>query len=189
IIGSIFISGIFYDISADGQMYHMESAIQMKAGWNPFREELPAAFNQAIWLNHYGKGVEDPQATIYAFTHRLETTKATNFMALAASFCLVMAFLTRLNRFSHRKNLLFSGLLAFNPVTFYQLLNTYVDGQLCSFLLCFIAIAGLLFLESNRYYLFLLASVLIVVINIKFTALVFGGIFTAGMLFLFMLLR
>ena len=93
IVGSVFISDFFYDISADGQMYHMESAIQMKAGWNPFQKELPANVNQAIWLNHYGKGVEDPQATIYAFTHRLETTKATNFIALAASFCLVMAFL------------------------------------------------------------------------------------------------
>ncbi len=99
---------MFYDISADGQMYHMETAIQMKAGWNPFKKELPLELNQAIWLNHYGKGVENPQATIYALTNRLETTKATNFIMLAASFCLVMAFLIRLERFSFRKNLLFS---------------------------------------------------------------------------------
>ena len=183
---SIFISGLFYDISADGQMYHMESAIQMKAGWNPFKKELPPNFNQAIWLNHYGKGVEGSQATIYAFTNRLETTKSTNFILLAASFCLSMAFLLRFNRFSFRKNLLFSTLLAFNPVTFYQLLNTYVDGQLCSFLLCFIAVACLLYLDTNRFFLILLASILIMVINIKFTALVFAGIFTCGMLLVFL---
>jgi hypothetical protein len=183
---SIFISGLFFDISADGQMYHMESAIQMSAGWNPFRKELPLDFNQAVWLNHYGKGVEDPQATIYAFTHRLETTKATNFIMLAASFCLSLSFFLRLNRFSFRKSILFSVLLAFSPVTFYQLLNTYVDGQLCSFLLCFIAVACLLYLDANRYFLMLLASILIMVINIKFTALVFGGIFTCGMLFTFL---
>jgi hypothetical protein len=185
ILLSIFISGFFYDISADGQMYHMESAIQMKYGWNPFKKELPPDFNQAIWLNHYGKGVEDPQATIYAFTGRLETTKATNFILLAASFCLSMAFLLRLGRFSFRKNLLFSTLLALNPVTFYQLLNTYVDGQLCSFLLCFIAVACLLYLDADRYYLFLLASILIIVVNIKFTALVFAALFTSGMLAVF----
>jgi hypothetical protein len=183
---SIFISVLFFDISSDGQMYHMESAIQMKAGWNPFKHELPLNFNQAIWLNHYGKGVEDPQATIYAFTNRLETTKSTNFIMLAASFCLSMCFLLRLNRFSFRKNIFFSFLLAFNPVTFYQLLNTYLDGQLSSFLLCFIAVACLLFLDTNRYFLFLLASILIIVINIKFTALVFAGIFTAGMLMVFL---
>ena len=185
IILSIGISGFFYDISSDGQMYHMETAIQMKAGWNPFKKELPLDLNQAIWLNHYGKGVEDPQATIYALTNRLETTKATNFILLAASFCLCMSFLVRLNRFSHRKNLFFSALLALNPVTFYQLLNTYVDGQLCSFLLCLIAVACLLYLDANRYFLILLASILIIVINIKFTAFVFGGIFTGGMLSVF----
>ena len=170
-------------------MYHMESAIQMKNGWNPFKKELPGDFNQAIWLNHYGKGVEDPQATIYALTHRLETTKATNFIMLAASFCLSMAFLIRLGRFSFRKNLLFSTLLALNPVTFYQLLNTYVDGQLCSFLLCFIAVACLLYQDADRYFLILLASVLIMLINIKFTALVFAAIFTAGMLLTFLVCR
>jgi hypothetical protein len=189
IIGSVFISGFFYDISSDGQMYHMESAIQMKYGWNPFRQELPADFNQAIWLNHYGKGVEDPQATIYAFTHRLETSKATNFILVVASFCLAMAFLVKLDRFSLRKNLLFSILLALSPVTFYQLLNTYVDGQLCSFLLCFIATACLLYLSADRYYLILLASILIMLVNIKFTSLVFAAIFTAGMLLVFLVSR
>jgi len=189
ILISIFIAGLFYDISSDGQMYHMESAIQMKAGWNPFKKELPPDLNQAIWLNHYGKGVEDPQATIYALTNRLETTKSTNFILLAASYCLSMAFLKRLNRFSLRKNILFSTLLAFNPVTFYQLLNTYVDGQLASFLLCFIAIACLLYLEANRYFLILLASILIILINIKFTALVFAGIFTVGMLLIFFICK
>jgi hypothetical protein len=136
-------------------------------------------------LNHYGKGVEDPQATIYALTNHLETTKSTNFILLSASFCLTMAFLIRLNRFSFRKNILFSTLLAFNPVTFYQLLNTYVDGQLASFLLCFIAVACLLYKEADRYFLILLASILIVLINIKFTSLVFAGIFTFGMLLAF----
>jgi hypothetical protein len=182
---SILISTLFYDISFDGQMYHMETAIQMKAGWNPFRHELPPELNQAIWLNHYGKGVEAPEAAIYAFTNRLETTKSTNFIMLAASFCLSMTFLLRLNRFSIRKNILFSTLLAFNPVTFYQLLNTYVDGQLSSFLLCFIALACLLFLDTNRYFFIMLASVLVIVINIKFTSLVFAAIFTAGMLLAF----
>jgi hypothetical protein len=185
--GSILISGLFYDISPDGQMYHMETALQMKGGWNPFKKELPLEFNQAIWLNHYGKGVEDPQATIYAITNRLETTKATNFILLAASFCLSMSFLVRLGRFSFRKSLFFSTLLAFNPITFYQLLNTYLDGQLSSFLLCFIAVACLLYLDANRYFLILLSSILIILINTKFTALVFAGIFTTGMLLVFFL--
>src|ERR1700722_15360250 len=51
ILISIFVSGFFYDISSDGQMYHMETAIQMTAGWNPFKKELPPDISQAIWLN------------------------------------------------------------------------------------------------------------------------------------------
>ena len=185
IIISIYISGFFFDISADGQLYHMESAIRMLGGWNPFKKELPLDYNQAIWLNHYGKGVEDPQATIYALTKKLETTKSTNFILLAGSFCLSQSFLIRLNRFSFRKNLLFGTLLALNPVTIYQLLNTYVDGQLSSFLLCFIFVGGLIYLDANRQYLILLASILIILINIKFTALVFAAVFTIGMLIVF----
>ena len=187
ILLSIFISTLFYDISFDGQMYHLESALQMKAGWNPFKKELPPNINQAIWLNHYGKGVEGPQATIYALTNLIESTKATNFILTAGSFCLSLSLLLRLNRFSVRKNFLFSILFAFNPVSFYQLLSTYVDGQLCSFLLCFIVVACFLFLEINRYYLLLLALILIMIINIKFTSIVFAFIFTFGMLFIFLI--
>ncbi len=189
ILFSILIAGLFYDISFDGQMYHLESSLQMKAGWNPFKKELPPGLNQAIWLNHYGKGVEAPQAAIYALTNRIETTKATNFIILAASFCLSLGFFIRLDYFSFKKNLLFSTLLAFNPVSFYQLLSTYVDGQLCSYLLCLMAVACFLWFDMSRYYGMLLASILVVVINIKFTAIVFAAVFVFGLLFIFLLFK
>jgi hypothetical protein len=189
IVISTLFSSLFYDITFDGQMYHLESSIQMKAGWNPFKNELPPDLNQSLWLNHYGKGVEAPQAAIYALTNRIETTKASNFILLAGSFCLTLSLLIRLGRFSFRKNILFSTLLAFNPVSFYQLLSTYVDGPLCSFLLCFIVVAWFIFLDPNRFYLLLLASILIVVINIKFTSIVFGAIFTCGMLFIYLVCK
>ncbi len=189
IIISILFSNLFYDITFDGQMYHLESSIQMKTGWNPFKKELPADLNQSIWLNHYGKGGEAPQAAIYALTNRIETTKATNFILLAGSFCLTLSLLIRLGRFSFRKNILFSILLAFNPVSFYQLLSTYIDGQLCSFLLCFIIVAWFIFLDANRFYLLLLACILIVIINIKFTSIVFGAIFTFGTLIIYLVTK
>ena len=185
IILSILIAVLFYDITTDGQMYHLETALLMKAGWNPFKNEIPLNYNQALWLNHYGKGVEAPQAALYALTNRIESTKATNFMVITGSFCLTMSYLSRLKWFSNRKNILFSILLAFNPVSFYQLLSTYVDGQLGSFLLCFIVVAGLIYMDADRYFLTLLASILILLINIKFTAIVFAAIFTLTMLFIF----
>lgn len=179
---SVLVAGQFYDISFDGQMYHLDSAFHLKNGWNPFVKELPSGLNQALWLNHYGKGVEGPAAAVYALTNSIETTKSTNFILLAASFCLCMSFLLRINRFSFRKNLLFSFLLSFNPVTVYQLLNTYVDGQMESYLLCFVIAACLLYLEADRLYLILLGTVLMVILNIKFSAIVFAAVFCAGLL-------
>jgi hypothetical protein len=189
IILSILIAGQFYDISPDGQMYHLDSAFHLKAGWNPFVSELPAQVNQALWLNHYGKGVEAPEAAVYALTNRIETTKSTNFILLTASFCLCMSFLQRINHFSLQKNLLFSFLVSCNPVTIYQLLNTYVDGQLASYLLCFVVAASLLYLDADRLYLILLATLLMVVLNIKFSAIIFAAVFCAGLLLALMLSR
>jgi hypothetical protein len=179
---SILLSAYIYDISYDGQLYHLDSAFHLKNGWNPFKKELSPEVNQAFWINHYGKGVEAPQAAVYALTNRIETTKSTNFILLAASFCLSMSLLLRLNRFSFRRNLLFSFLLSFNPVTIYQLLNTYVDGQMASYLLCFIVVGCLLYLDANRFHLLLLATVLMVVLNIKFSAIVIAAVFCAGLL-------
>ncbi|HZK63575.1 MAG TPA: hypothetical protein VFC34_05490, partial [Puia sp.] len=182
IIVSILFSLLFYDISFDGQMYHIDAAFYLKNGWNPFKKELAPDINQALWLNHYGKGVEAPEAAVYALTNRIETTKSVNFMVMAASFCLSMSFLLRLNRFSFRKNLFFSFLLSGNPIVIYLLLTTYVDGQLSSYLLCFLAVAGLLYRNTNRVYLMLLAMLLIIVLNIKFSSVVFAAIFSAGLL-------
>lgn len=182
IIVSILFSLLFYDISFDGQMYHIDAAFYLKNGWNPFKKELSPDINQALWLNHYGKGVEAPEAAVYALTNRIETTKSVNFMVMAASFCLSMSFLLRLNRFSFRKNLFFGFLLSGNPIVIYLLLTTYVDGQLSSYLLCFLAVAGLLYQNTNRVYLMLLAMLLIIVLNIKFSSVVFAAIFSSGLL-------
>ncbi|MDP4130035.1 MAG: hypothetical protein Q8939_07725 [Bacteroidota bacterium] len=182
IAGSILFSLLFYDISFDGQMYHIDSAFYLKNGWNPFKKELSPDINQALWLNHYGKGAEAPEGAVYALTNRIETTKSVNFILLTASFCLSLFFLLRLNRFSFRKNLLFSFLLSCNPIVVYLLLTTYVDGLLASCLLCFLMAGCLLYRDVNRFYLMLLAMLLIVVLNIKFSSVVFAIIFSGGLL-------
>lgn len=179
---SIPIAAYFYDISADGQMYHMEALYQYKTGWNPFRTLLPYDLNQALWLNHYGKGAEAPQAAIYALTGKIESGKATNIMLWVASFFLCLAFLFRINHFSLKKKLFISALFSFNPVTVYQLLCTYVDGQVASLLLCMLLICCFLFIETNRFFLFFLASVLVITLNIKFTTIIFAAIFSFGFL-------
>ncbi|HTQ26625.1 MAG TPA: hypothetical protein VMI35_00785, partial [Puia sp.] len=52
---SILLALFFYDVSFDGQSYHMESVYQLGTGWNPVVKQLPDSINltEAIYVNHY----------------------------------------------------------------------------------------------------------------------------------------
>jgi len=189
IISAILIAGYFYDTSADGLVYHQETIYQLKTGWNPVNKILPDSVNQAIWINHYAKGAEIPQASIYSMTNRIETGKATNIILLAGSFFLTASALSVFGRLTMRKVLLLSGFLVLNPVTINQLFTYYVDGQLACLLVCLLAIFILIYKSCNRYYLLLLISLIIITVNIKFTALVFTAFFAMAFLSLLLVLK
>ncbi|HTS45038.1 MAG TPA: hypothetical protein VMH01_11625 [Puia sp.] len=176
---SILVARFFYDVSGDGQLYHLEAVYQLGTKWNPIRTQLPS-FSQSIWVNHYGKGDEGAQAAIYVMTGKIESGKATNFMLFTASFLLCLSFLYRLNRFSFRKKLFLSALFACNPVTMLQLISTCVDGQMASLLLSLLVVYCLLFIDTNRFFLLLLAFILVILVNIKFTGIVFASVFSFG---------
>jgi hypothetical protein len=184
---SIFIASSVYDTSADGLVYHQEAVYQLGNGWNPMHTVLPDSVSQAIWINHYAKGAELPQAAIYSFTHRIEAGKATNIILIAAAFFLSLSVMCRWNILSFKKSILLSALLVLNPVTVNQVFTYYLDGQVASLLVCFLAVCVLLCWDANRFHLLLLASVMIITVNIKFTAVVFVGIFCLGFL-LFLLI-
>jgi hypothetical protein len=180
--GFIILSACFYDRSFDGQAYHMEAIIQLGAGWNPFHELLPDSVNQAIWVNHYGKGMETVQAAIFCSFHNIEAGKATNIMLWAGSLFVTLSLICKLEHLSLRKALLISTLLACNPIVFNQLISYYVDGALASVLL-YLLVTGILIIKKPepRYFL-LLAAVVILLINIKFTAFLYLGLYIGGML-------
>lgn len=186
VIISILVAEFFYDVSFDGQSYHIESVYQLGTKWNPIRTQLPDTINQsqAIYVNHYPKGAEIPQSAIYTVTKRIESGKATNFMMLMAGFFLCLSFFFRINRFSFRKKLWLSALLVLNPVTTGELISYYVDGQVAILILCFIIACYFIFTEDFRAGQILLASTIIIIINLKFTGVLFAAIFSAGFIFL-----
>ncbi|PWT72690.1 MAG: hypothetical protein C5B59_15135 [Bacteroidetes bacterium] len=186
VIISVLVAEFFYDVSFDGQSYHIESVYQLGTKWNPLKTQLPDAINQsqAIYVNHYPKGAEIPQSAIYRITKRIESGKATNFMVLAAGFFLCLSFFFRINRFSLRKKLWLSALFVLNPVTVGELISYYVDGQLAVLVLCFIISAYLIYKENLLAAQILLGSILIIVVNLKFTGVLFACIFSVGFLFL-----
>jgi hypothetical protein len=182
IIGSLLISCYFYDVSYDGQAYHQEAIYQLKNGWNPYFTTMPDSVNQVLYINHYSKGVELSQSAIYSTFHHIEAGKATNIMLLIAAFCLTLSYLYKLNELSPTKRMLLSLVLVLNPVAVNQLLTYYVDGQLATMILCLIITLLMVIRDPNRYNLILLGAIIIVTVNIKFTAVVFTVIFVAAAL-------
>ncbi len=182
IVVSILIAGSFYDVSYDGQAYHQETLIQLKNGWNPYFQTLPTSVNQSLYINHYAKGAEIPQSVIYAFSDKIETGKATNLILFAGSFLITLSLMLYLNIISFKKALLFSLLLASNPISINQILSYYVDGQLATLLLCLIVTGILLVKKVNASNLLLLAAVIIITANIKFTAVLYVSIYVLALI-------
>jgi hypothetical protein len=218
-IAFIAISGAFYDVSLDGQWYHQETVIQLNQGFNPAYQHLNVPVNETyddidtcyisfnkptlyqvkhapppvnlkfLAINHFPKGTEIIQTSIYQLTGRIETAKAVNFMLFEAAFFLCLAFLYQINALSTRKKWLLAVLFTFNPVAFMQLLTFCVDGNMGCLLLCLLTIACLIFNSSNRYYLFLLIALVVLTVNTKFTGLPFAGLFGIGFVVLLLVFK
>lgn len=186
VIVTILVGVSIYDISWDGQAYHKEALIRLKEGWNPFYKQLPSEETYSIFLNHYGKGAEIPQAAIYAFLNRIEAGKATNALLAIASFCLCASLFARVTKLSRFKRYLLSSLIALNPIVINQMFTYYVDGQVASLLCCLIIASCLLFNNVDKFRLILLGSILIITVNIKFTAIGFAGVMILGLLIAFL---
>jgi len=131
-------------------------------------------------INYFPKGAEITEAAIYALTNRIETGKAVNSMLLLASFFLYLSVLYKLNRWSTGKKWLLAGIITSNPVTIYQLTSYCVDGLMYSVLASLLAVFILLILEKNNYAVFLLGLLILISVNIKFTAILYAGIFCLG---------
>lgn len=177
ILLSILIALCFYDLSYDGQTYHMETIVLLKNGWNPFKTLLPQKNYLYLYINHYPRAVELPQSTIYSLIGRIEATKSINFVLLTATFCLCLSYLLGLNKLSNLKCILLSFVATFNPVAVNQLISTYVDGQMALLFLSFFIASLYVLKKSSSTNLILLGSIIVITANIKFTSLVYICIF------------
>ncbi|WP_177181007.1 hypothetical protein [Parapedobacter koreensis] len=182
LILALLISSYFYDVSVDGQAYHQEALIQLKQGWNPYWQYLPDSVNQAIWVNHYAKGMETIQAAIYCTFHDIEVGKATNMVLWIGSFFLTLSFLSQIESIGLKKGILISGLLASSPTVLNQLLTYYVDGALASSLLILSVLCVYIIKKATTFHLLLLSLIIILLINIKFTGILYVCLSLGGFL-------
>ena len=172
--GFMYISGLFYDISYDGQVYHQEAVSQLANHWNPFQDYITKdRSHSAMLLNHYAKGPWLYEATLYTATGQMEQSKVFNFLLMIASFLLTLSGLKSQVRFSTRQSIFFSLLLALNPISIYQALSFYIDGQLASLLLCLLALSYRLVSFPDKIVLCSFIMSIALTVNIKFTGVVY----------------
>ena len=192
IIGaSIIFSGNIYDLSVDGNSYHKLAIGSLKNGWNPVYEENEnfnkeqgnvidiEKSNATLWTDHYTKGTWIFSAVVYAFTGNIEAGKCITILLMYICFSLIMSYL------SSKMNLIYAIIIALitaiNPISIAQSINYYIDGDLG--LSLFIIIYALIAITDETFKnikfesFVILASSLILCINIKFTGLAFAGIF------------
>ena len=176
VILSIIIAMLFYDRSFDGQAYHQEAIIQLAAGWNPYYDTLADSVAHKIWLTHYAKGPWLQAGAFYELTSSLESGKAVNILLMFASWFFVAALMLSIKRVSIWAGIIIATLAALNPVSVYQGVSYYVDGQLSSIFISLIALLSMAIIGKKRHFLMAAAALVILLVNIKFTGLVYAAL-------------
>ncbi len=185
-----YICGHLYSIDWDGNAYHKMAIGCLKNGWNPIYESAQSFVNGyfndskidscAIWIDHYGKASWIFAANIYALTGKIECGKVYQLLAMESLFCMAAPYMIR-KGIKKWTAVMVSILLVVNPVSFVQIFSYYVDGFLFSYL--FILILGLTRLldaenrEQRKITWLVIVCSMSVLANIKFTGLLYGGIY------------
>ena len=191
---SMYICSHTYDITYDGNTYHKLAIGLLRDGYNPvyekdteFIQSGKASVNHQVggspWVQHYPKASWIFSSNLYKVTNNIETSKVFVMLLIYITFCFSLSF------FYKKTNIFFSFiisfLLAINPVSTTQAFSNYVDGAMG--LLIYIIIISLINLsayiekeedkkDTKKNWL-ILAMAIIICINLKFTGLVYAGMF------------
>ncbi len=181
VIFCTYIAGLVYDLSYDGQVYHIPAIVALATGWNPLQHDTLSGWNPVyaeaagadIFIEHYAKGAWYLAASVYKATGNIEHGKGINLLLTFVTFATGIGALQRLG-LSMTWSLGIALAAALNPVAIYQASTFYVDGQLASLftILVFLSISFLH--EPKREFLLPLLSALLLLIELKFTGLVYS---------------
>lgn len=200
LIVTIAFYGCIYSGDYDGNSYHKMAVGLLKNGWNPIREDSETFAKSffpidvhvgSIFIDHYAKGPWIYGAVIYAFTNNVESGKVYNLWALLCLFCLAFDYLRE--KLGSLKAFIVSLLLCMSPVAMVQLFTYYEDGLLAAFLFILV-IALTQFVDKSslrhgaqaKWSVFFAMAILG---NVKFTGLLYGGIFCIGYFILFVVIE
>jgi hypothetical protein len=181
-----FISRPFYDVSFDGQGYHQEGVYQLAHAWNPLftRYISPISIDQNVKLIHFPKGAWIIGAAMYRLTGQIESAKFANLLLIFAAFCVALAVFAGFSRKLSAWPVAMAALVAANPVAVCQVFTFYVDGQMASLLACLAALCYLSIACGNPWIDLLIFETAVLIIQLKFTGLVYVVVFLAGFILL-----
>lgn len=165
------VAGLWLDVSWDGVAYHQPAVLQLMEGWNPYRGQSSVI----AWTTEYPKASWVTAAQWVSLFGRIETGKGLNFLAIIATLCVAIPFCAARLRGRPWLAVLSGTAIALNPVSVYQAPTFYVDGLLGSFLtILFLSLVTLLSGQATRATHFRIAATVILLINLKFTGLVYS---------------
>ena len=165
------------DIFWDSRQYHTLALTDLLNGFNPY-------LHKELWHYTYPAASWLLSASLVLWTQSFETSFAFTLVAALAAFLCVRRFLFLLG-LSRPWRFCLSALFVANPFTMLRMFSFYNDGILVSMLLsvfalmlCFVFDEGSHPQDKRRILrtAVLIAVLLVLLVNIKFTGLVYGGI-------------
>jgi hypothetical protein len=165
------VSLMFIDLTFDGQAYHQEISIQIANQWNPLYESIDESNNQSLWVNHYARAFELIGAVFFTIFKTIKITKITNFIFLFISFLYIKYYL-KSTGYSKSKSFKIALIVALNPILITQLTTSLIDGLL--YATSIITVCSFLLIKKKKSYFIDFAIGFLILINIKFTGIVFG---------------
>jgi len=180
--------GQIYDLSFDGQVYHIPAVIALADGWNPIHAqtlgqwspEFERSLGSAIYVQHYAKGAWIFSAAVYESLGFIELGKTLNILLLSSAFLAAYGFLVR-HGFSRIWATAMAAAFSLNPVSIYQATTFYVDGALASVFTVILFLSLDYIRKPGWRGMLLLACATLLIVEIKFTGLVYGALLIFGM--------
>lgn len=189
---SITVCNKTYDLTWDGNTYHKLAIGMMKDGWNPVYQKAEDFIKEdianvgivdgdknSIWIEHYPKASWIFAANIYSATNNIEGSKIINILMMYIGFCLITNYFYKKTNFL--SSLIIAFLLIVNPISIVQTFNFYIDGLMgiCLYIIIYalIALSDKNNTEHKKENALVLASALLICINLKFTGLIYSAIF------------
>ena len=168
------------DRGYDSRLYHAQAVLALLEGVNPYwqpgrwSDDIYFTYPAAHWLL---------SASLVLWTQSFEASFAFTPIAVVTTFLCARRFFITLPHLSRRWRNVLAFLLAANPIATWCFFNHYNDGLLASTLLS-VFLLMLCFVSEDRgqsrttrlRVAVYVVALLVLLVNIKFTGLVFGGV-------------